>query len=265
MHALDFAPDPDVVNDGRGPEKPGFKEAGPKPDLARMNTPYALEPLGGYAGKSPAERWAEGGRLAVGYGRKAPEEAKAIWARAVPMNADRWAALDRQATNVYRTLDALYKQTDPATGRQLFAREDLEHRTRMVTASKGWYPFWEPGRPGSAPNPVVHGVNALHQQERDRTPVLPSWAGLGGGPAVREMDIIQCGESLIRHRSRPALWRVRGRPTVDVVITDDERETLVRWSRRATSSQALALRCRIMPACADGASNTSVGGDLSVV
>ncbi|MFJ8747617.1 IS630 family transposase [Embleya sp. NPDC127516] len=55
-----------------------------------------------------------------------------------------------------------------------------------------------------------------------------------------------------------------GRPTVDVVLTDEERETLVRWSRRATSSQALALRCRIVLACADGASNTQAGRDLSV-
>lgn len=53
-----------------------------------------------------------------------------------------------------------------------------------------------------------------------------------------------------------------GRPTVEVVLTDDERETLVRWSRRATSAQALALRCRIVLACADGLSNT--GADLGI-
>ncbi|MEU8138136.1 IS630 family transposase [Streptodolium elevatio] len=55
-----------------------------------------------------------------------------------------------------------------------------------------------------------------------------------------------------------------GRPTVDVVLTEDERETLLRWARRATSSQALALRCRIVLACAGGASNTQAGRDLSV-
>lgn len=55
-----------------------------------------------------------------------------------------------------------------------------------------------------------------------------------------------------------------GRPTVDVVLTDEERETLVRWSRRATSAQALALRCRIVLACADGASNMQAGKALSV-
>ena len=43
-----------------------------------------------------------------------------------------------------------------------------------------------------------------------------------------------------------------GRPKAPLILTEDERETLVRWSRRAKSSQALALRCRIVLACADG-------------
>jgi transposase len=55
-----------------------------------------------------------------------------------------------------------------------------------------------------------------------------------------------------------------GRPTAEVVLTDEERETLVRWSRRATSAQALALRCRIVLACADGLSNVQVGAELKV-
>src|SRR6266545_661110 len=37
-----------------------------------------------------------------------------------------------------------------------------------------------------------------------------------------------------------------GRPKAELVLTDEERTTLVRWSRRAKSSQALALRCRIV-------------------
>lgn len=55
-----------------------------------------------------------------------------------------------------------------------------------------------------------------------------------------------------------------GRPTAEVVLTDEERETLLRWSRRATSAQALALRCRIVLACADGLSNVRIGADLKV-
>ena len=45
-------------------------------------------------------------------------------------------------------------------------------------------------------------------------------------------------------------------------MTEDEREQLVRWSRRARSSQALALRSRIVLACAEGADNKSVAGQL---
>jgi transposase len=39
---------------------------------------------------------------------------------------------------------------------------------------------------------------------------------------------------------------------------------LERWSRRAKSSQALALRCRIVLACATGATNKQVAAELGV-
>ena len=55
-----------------------------------------------------------------------------------------------------------------------------------------------------------------------------------------------------------------GRPKAPLILTDQERETLVRWSRRAKSSQALALRCRIVLACATGATNKQVATDLGV-
>jgi transposase len=44
----------------------------------------------------------------------------------------------------------------------------------------------------------------------------------------------------------------RGRPRVPITLSAEERETLQRWARRHSSSQALALRCRIVLACADG-------------
>jgi transposase len=57
-----------------------------------------------------------------------------------------------------------------------------------------------------------------------------------------------------------------GRPKAELVLTDDEREQLIRWSRRHTSSQALALRSRIVLACAaPGATNTQVAADLGIV
>ncbi len=55
-----------------------------------------------------------------------------------------------------------------------------------------------------------------------------------------------------------------GRPKAPLILTDDERQTLTRWSRRAKSSQALALRCRIVLACATGATNKQVAAQLGV-
>ncbi len=48
------------------------------------------------------------------------------------------------------------------------------------------------------------------------------------------------------------------------MLTGPERETLARWARRASSAQALALRCRIVLACADGLSNVEVARKLGV-
>ncbi len=55
-----------------------------------------------------------------------------------------------------------------------------------------------------------------------------------------------------------------GRPKAELQLTADERKTLVGWSRRAKSSQALALRCKIVLACADGRPNKQVAADLGV-
>src|SRR4029453_14495570 len=54
--------------------------------------------------------------------------------------------------------------------------------------------------------------------------------------------------------------RRRGPKLPELALTDAERATLQRWARRAKSSQALALRCRIVLACAEGASNQAGSG-----
>jgi len=56
----------------------------------------------------------------------------------------------------------------------------------------------------------------------------------------------------------------RGRSKVELILSDDERATLQRWERRAKSAQALALRCRIVLACADGLSNMEVAEQLGI-
>lgn len=54
----------------------------------------------------------------------------------------------------------------------------------------------------------------------------------------------------------------RGRPTVAVGLSGEERETLQRWARRPKSSQALALRCRIVLAAAEGRHNNEIAAAL---
>jgi DNA-binding NarL/FixJ family response regulator len=49
-----------------------------------------------------------------------------------------------------------------------------------------------------------------------------------------------------------------------VVLTEDERAALVRWSRRAKSAQFLAQRSRIVLACAEGKSNEQVAAEVGV-
>lgn len=55
-----------------------------------------------------------------------------------------------------------------------------------------------------------------------------------------------------------------GRPKVLLELTSDEVDQLTRWSRRAKSSQALALRCKIVLACGQGLDNKAVAARLGV-
>ena len=49
-----------------------------------------------------------------------------------------------------------------------------------------------------------------------------------------------------------------GRPVTPLELSDEERAQLTRWERRRQSSQALALRSRIVLGCAAGLPNKQV-------
>ena len=51
---------------------------------------------------------------------------------------------------------------------------------------------------------------------------------------------------------------MRGRPKAELVLSKSEREQLVAWTMRRKTAQALALRARIVLACADGVDNKVV-------
>ena len=55
-----------------------------------------------------------------------------------------------------------------------------------------------------------------------------------------------------------------GRPKTLLTVTDEQRAQLMRGARAASSTQAFALRCRIVLACADGLSNVEVAQRLGV-
>ena len=56
----------------------------------------------------------------------------------------------------------------------------------------------------------------------------------------------------------------RGRPKARLVVAPSERQALERWTRRAKTAQALALRARIVLLCAKGLTNTAVAESLRV-
>jgi len=56
----------------------------------------------------------------------------------------------------------------------------------------------------------------------------------------------------------------RGRPVPKLTLTAEEREALQGWARRPKTAQALALRARIVLACAEGESNTAVAAALGL-
>ena len=55
-----------------------------------------------------------------------------------------------------------------------------------------------------------------------------------------------------------------GRPKAELVLSGVEHDTLLRWSRRAETSQALALRSKIVLACAEGVNNKEVAARLGI-
>src|SRR3954452_3298528 len=55
-----------------------------------------------------------------------------------------------------------------------------------------------------------------------------------------------------------------GRPKAELLVSDEDRATLTRWSARRTTGQALALRSRIILRCATGVTNVVVAEELGI-
>ena len=62
-------------------------------------------------------------------------------------------------------------------------------------------------------------------------------------------------------------WRMLRRsagPKAELVLEEAERAQLIRWARRAKTAQYLALRAKIVLACAEGGTNRQAAADLGV-
>jgi hypothetical protein len=112
-------------------------------------------------------------------------------------------------------------------------------------------PCCEPGRWGTTPQPRCQ---CMPCQTVDRVLALDGPGTLQGASAVR---IFIAG-------GRFEVGLFRGRPKAPLVLTDEELQTLQRWTRRSKTSQALALRAKIVLACADGATNQQVAEQLGI-
>jgi transposase len=129
---------------------------------------------------------------------------------------------------------------------------------------------------------------ALSDVERDQ---LVVWSHMASSPrlAMRARIVLACAQpGVVYERVAADLgvttmtvgkWRKRflearldglvdtlrpGRPKAGLELADAEREQLTRWSRRTKTSQMLALRSKIVLACARGWSNKQVAADLRV-
>src|SRR6184192_2291248 len=135
--------------------------------------------------------------------------------------------------------------------------------------------------PGPSAAPIV-------LSEEERAELVRRASGPGRWRAGRARIILACAEGMSNAAAARALgvavksvskWRRQfaadrlagledaapvGRPKTELVLTEAERAQLARWARRAKTAQFLALRAKIVLACADGATNKQVAADLGI-
>ncbi len=113
---------------------------------------------------------------------------------------------------------------------------------------------------------------ALPERRRsDRARIVLACAeGMPNAVAARELEVAV--KSVSKWRRRFAEQRLAsleddapiGRPKADLVLSGAERAQLTRWARRAKTAQYLAMRAKIVLACAEGVMNKQVAADLGV-
>jgi len=135
--------------------------------------------------------------------------------------------------------------------------------------------------PGPSAVPIVLSEDERAElQRRARGPgrwradrariVLACAEGMSNARAARELGVAV--HSVSKWRRQFAADRLAGlqdaapvgRRKAELVLADAERAQLARWARRAKTAQFLALRAKIVLACAEGVTNRQVAADLGV-
>src|SRR5262252_5281893 len=105
----------------------------------------------------------------------------------------------------------------------------------------------------------------------DRARIILACAeGMSNAAAAQELGVAV--KSVAKWRRQFAAQRLAGledaapvgRRKAELVVTEAERDQLVRWARRAKTAQYLALRAKIVLRCAEGGTNKQAAADLGV-
>ncbi|MET8162636.1 IS630 family transposase [Sphaerisporangium sp. NPDC005289] len=105
---------------------------------------------------------------------------------------------------------------------------------------------------------------------RARIVLACAQSGAGNAQVSRELGVsvhtVRKWRSVFARGGVQALVKesLPGRPKAGLTLSDAERVTLQRWARRAKSSQILAMRSKIVLACAEGKDNKQVADELRV-
>ena len=118
---------------------------------------------------------------------------------------------------------------------------------------------------------LVRRAGLPGRRRADRARIILACAeGMSNAEAARELGVAV--HSVSKWRRQFAAGRLAGledaapigHPKAGLVLDEAERAQLIRWASRAKTAQYLAVRAKIVLACADGGTNKQVASDLRV-
>jgi transposase-like protein len=118
---------------------------------------------------------------------------------------------------------------------------------------------------------LVRRAGLPGRRRADRARIILACAeGMSDAAAAQELGLAV--KSVSKWRRKFAARRLAGlqddapigHPKAGLVLAEAERAQLIRWAGRAKTAQYLALRAKIVLACADGRTNKQAAAELGV-